>query len=762
MRTVLKMVGATLLVALCAGLIFVVGLYLDLWSRALPAESPTDAPTPPAVIESRTATQQSAARNIGAPDERHILFGDLHVHTTFSFDAFLWSLPMLGGSGPHSVADACDFARFCAGLDFWSITDHAEASTQRRWSETIDSVRSCSALGEPAGQPPSMVTYLGFEWTQVGQSAEEHYGHKNVIFRGLDDDQIAPRPIASGGVAQRVLRDGPQPPALMPALDPANAQRYIDFRGFVIETQSEPECDENATPDTACYTVAERPDLLFEKLDRIKGDTIVIPHGTSWGFYTPPTSSLAKQLAPAMRPERQELMEVMSGHGNSEEYRDYVSIIEGEDGELMCAPVQGNFTPMCRRVGQIIEARCLDRDEDAKTCSDRAEKAMSDYLRMGMTGHRGLKGEAFEDYLDADQCMDCFLPSFSHRPKGSVQFALAASNFDEPDALPRRFRFGFIASSDNHRSRPGTGYKPVDRRLHTEANGAVSDEVHAAFYPWQGGEVASDVFEYSDPTTLPADFGLAETERQASFWTTGGLAAVHADARDRDSIWEAMRRKETYGTSGPRILLWFDFIGDDGKVHPMGSQLNRGTEPRFRVRALGAHEQKPGCPDYSANALGAERLAKLCSNECHNPGDARVPITHIDIVRIRPQKYAGEEVGQLIEDPWRRLECPADGGGCTVEFSDPQYSEYGRDTVYYARAVQQPTPTVNGLNLRCSYDEEGRCVEVNPCYGERHKTADEDFCLADVAHRAWSSPIFLDFNHAKLGLSQMRGRSGAQ
>ena len=238
----------------------------------------------------------------------------------------------------------------------------------------------------------------------------------------------------------------------------------------------------------------------------------------------------------------------------------------------------------------------------------------------------------------------------------------------------------------------------------------------------------------------------SEFERQQSFWLTGGLVAVHADSRSRDGVWQAMQRKEVYGTSGDRILLWFDLVnppGGDG-VAPMGSELEMNQAPRFRARALGALEQKPGCPEHSLGALSPERIAYLCKDECYNPGDRRKKITRIEIVRIRPQSRAGEPIAPLIEDPWLRLFCPGDPAGCSVEFEDPVFARTGRDTIYYARAVEERSPAVNGAGLRCSYDADGICVAVEPCHAD-DRTPESDTCLSEVEERAWSSPIYVDF-----------------
>jgi hypothetical protein len=338
------------------------------------------------------------------------------------------------------------------------------------------------------------------------------------------------------------------------------------------------------------------------------------------------------------------------------------------------------------------------------------------------------------------------------RPLLSAQAALAVSDFGAPDARgrPARLRVGFVASSDNHTARAGSGYKQVGRKGMSDARGLEPDGIGARLRPFVAGRSEEPSRPVPSPPA-PAGFrNLLDVERGASFLYPGGLVAVHAAGRDRGALWDALVRREVYGTSGPRILLWFDLLNAPGGPAPMGSEVALADAPRFEVRAVGSRVELPGCAAQTQDALGAERVDSLCLGECHHPGDARVPIAAIEIVRIRPQSRPGESVAELIEDPWLRFECAPDEAGCSARFDDPEFAAAGRSAVYYARALQQPTPAVNGANLRTRFDADGNAISVEPCFGDP-RTPPGDDCLAPVQERAWSSPIYVDPTQAPPG-----------
>ncbi len=705
----------------------------------------TGGPIDHALLEQRREAQLAAARGVGVESAKQILFGDLHVHSTFSFDAFQMSLPMAGGDGAHPIADACDYARHCAALDFWSINDHDITLTPRRWSETIESVRQCNAVAGDA-ERPDMVSFVGWEWTQVGTTPENHYGHKNVVLRGLTDDDIPRRPISAGtppgmdGGGELLRPNAFQLGAFaLIAHDTGGPElaRYLDESARVQPCPTGVPVRD--LPDD-CVELAPTPQDLFGKLDEWGMDSLVIPHGTTWGFYTPLGSSWNKQLTREQHdPKRQRLVEVYSGHGNSEEYRDFREVILAADGSRSCPAPTSTHVPSCWRAGELIEGRCLASGADAVECTARAEQARQYFVDANFNaGAAVVSGTRVADWQLAGQCVDCFLPAFNYRPRSSVQYMMALGG-PTPETDPLRFRFGFLAASDNHSARPGTGYKPVARTEFTETR--FGNFLHTPLGGERSDGASADPLPPRPVSEIAVPFSVWETERQASFFLNGGLTAVHSAGRDRDTIFRALERREVYGTSGPRILLWFDLLNAPGGAPlPMGSEVALQESPTFQVRAVGSFVQKPGCPADSLSALGPERLERLCQGECYRPSDERRVISRIEVVRIRPQIASGEDVGGLIEDPWMTFSCPADPSGCRIEFTDAEHPQSGRDALYYVRAIEEPTPTVGADPLNCEFDANGRCVVVDPCYG---RPADDE-CLADAEHRAWSSPIFVD------------------
>lgn len=521
-------------------------------------------------------------------------------------------------------------------------------------------------------------------------------------------------------------------------IDPMNWSRYNDLAWLLARIDEIADCDktkDGPALEGYCNEVAATPEDLFRKLDSWQQDYLVIPHGNTWGIYTPPGASWDKQLNNKQHNEKQSLLEIMSGHGNSEEYRQWDHFGVDEKGDLFCPAASADFLPCCWQAGEIMRQRCEGLSDGE--CERRVLDAQQKALAAGPYPHAVFPDTTPDQWLNCGQCNDCFKPALSMRPKASSQYAMAISNFDEmsEDGKPKRFNFGFIASTDDHTARPGTGYKQYERRKMTFATGMRSD-----FY------TNLTMKKMDDPQRAEAvdiSAGIPD-QRVGSFSYPGGIVAVHADNRQRESIWASLKRREVYGTSGPRMLLWFDLLQAGDNRLPMGSTISQAESPRFQVRALGDFKQLAGCPDYSQSALSEKRLDYICAGQCYHPSNERHAITAIEVIRIRPQSYPDEPVDGLIEDPWRRFDCSdtsAANDGCVVEFTDDTFS---RDSVYYVRALQEATPAINGNYLRITIDEQGRAKSVAPCYGDV-RTDFTDDCLAPVQERAWSSPIVVNY-----------------
>ena len=703
---------------------------------------------PTETVLQRQQAQADAEGNRDTSPEKVILFGDTHVHTTNSIDAFLFSLPMQqGGQGAFPASYACDYARYVAQLDFYFLSDHAESISPEQWNDAIDSVNECNRL---AGDDPDLFAFMGWEWTQIGRTADKHYGHHNVLFKHEQRNKLPARPIAA---LKETSRYGARLPSALQWLDPRHKTYYASFNKMSDIISHRKLCEQNVpSPQlpTDCFEAVKTPGELYRKLDEWGFDTIVIPHGTTWGNYTPPNANWSHQLTPDnFDPAKGRLIEVYSGHGNAEQYAAFNAREFDENGNPYCPKPTLEYLPACWQAGEIIRKRCAAAGESAQACEARAVEARRLHAAEDtQDGFLTVPGTVPQDWLDAGQARGMFLPAYNYRPKKSVQYGLALRNFDEQNK-PLSYQWGFIASSDTHSARAGHGFKQKGRVNVTEANGPRSPFWEGLFMPEREAPLAQ-----ARPAGAADKKALklrgADIERIGSYLSVGGLAAVHAHDRSRDGIWQAMKRKETYATSGHKMLLWFYYLSETGVSEvPMGGTVETSVNPSFKVVVAGSFKQLPGCPDYVKGALEAKRLLKMSLGECYHPSDERYTIERIEVVRIRPQSYQGEPVENLIEDPWLVHHCAFGETVCELSFSDPEYAAGNRDALYYVRAIEEPINMINAANLRTTFDKKGNAVAINPCYGD-YRTDASDECLAKAGHRAWSSPIFVSYGDGEL------------
>ena len=216
--------------------------------------------------------------------------------------------------------------------------------------ETIDSLRSCSDVSKRSDES-EIIPFLGWEWTQTSLNPKNHYGHKNVILKSLDKN-LPKRPI--GAPDHKFFQSIVDTPIslLFGAMvyDYENMSNYLDFRQRQLIIRSLEYCDKNTHVKDLpldCLEIADKPSDLYKKLNQWEVEALVIPHGSAWGNTSPAMASWDNQLnSKEHDPKYQNLVEIFSGHGNSEEFRSWQAFNEVDDRYECPSPTE-KYVPDC-------------------------------------------------------------------------------------------------------------------------------------------------------------------------------------------------------------------------------------------------------------------------------------------------------------------------------------------------------------------------------------------------------------------------------
>jgi len=299
--------------------------------------------------------------------------------------------------------------------------------------------------------------------------------------------------------------------------------------------------------------------------------------------------------------------------------------------------------------------------------------------------------------------------------KGSyVREALANGFGIEARLGVNPFKFGMIGASDSHVA--GGAFAESDYWSKVGIVDATAED--RGVVPPGGGPTWEGVERD----------GNAET--WFSRWGASGLAAVWAEENTRESIFAAMRRRETYATSGPRIRLRVfggtDFTADMlsapdmtsqayARGVPMGGELGGGKlsvegTTQLLIHAAkdprGTNLQRVQVIKVWYDGEAKERLWDVACSDGLNPIDGRCP-----------------DNGASVDLDSCAVSSDVGAGELKAVWTDPEF-DAAMNAAYYVRVLENPT---------CRWST----WQANEAGVERHPDRP-----ATVQERAYSSPIW--------------------
>jgi hypothetical protein len=282
-----------------------------------------------------------------------------------------------------------------------------------------------------------------------------------------------------------------------------------------------------------------------------------------------------------------------------------------------------------------------------------------------------------------------------------ARYALSAGLAEQRAYGVNPFKLGILAATDNHNA-------TATADSESSYMGSVGTDREARMRLRAGVEVPGGIARGE-----PARYG------------PGGVAGVWAEENSRRSLFAAMRRRETFGTSGPRIEpRLFGGWGLDPALCESPGMIKAAYASAVPMGGDLPPQMNPEAPDFLASAVRAPR------------GN---PLQRIQIVKgwVDGEGNTHQAVYDVAGDPdnGARVDletCETRGSGfdqlCTV-WRDPDFDP-GLSAVYYARVLENPS---------CRWST-FQCNQLDPA--ERPTTCSDPDLPKTIQERAWTSPIW--------------------